>query len=176
MPTTTNEAVEIVRIAEHRVGAPLNELFTELDEKVGKGTVNPSLKQSLSMLRAASDNLKRNVLGGDDNEPFIFFTIFMHPRWFVLWMLLILVHAALVLTNVAAFFVAPFYGPWYFAAPACFSILWVTFSRSECPLTRWENVIRAKMGWRPIGSFIGHYFMKYVYRALAALGFLKKPE
>jgi hypothetical protein len=84
-------------------------------------------------------------------------------------------HTLLIIGNIASFFVAPFYGEWYLAFPACFAIIWVTCSDANCTLTEWENNLRAKLGWRRIRGFIGHYFLKPIYqwrgsRTLPTLG------
>ena len=70
--------------------------------------------------------------------------------WLVLWALLAYGHMAMVVVNVAAFFVAPFYAPWYLAAPACFAIIWVATSPVDCVITKWENAARAHLGWSPV--------------------------
>ncbi len=86
--------------------------------------------------------------------------------WFLLWMLIAGVHHVMVLGNLASFFVLPFQAPWYLAFPACFAIIWVVCSPTDCAVTKWENFARANLGWPPIKGFVKHYYVKPVLRAL----------
>ena len=74
--------------------------------------------------------------------------------------LLVVTHFAVVLGNVAFAFVLPFAEPPWVALPLCSFVLWVTFNRDTCPLTRLENSIRKRIGMKPIGGFVGHYVVK----------------
>lgn len=88
--------------------------------------------------------------------------------WHVPWLAIVALHAAVVMGNVAAFFVLPWVQPWCVALPLCSFILLVTFAREiQCPITRLENWIRRRAGWKPIGGFVGHYFWKPFKRLIA---------
>jgi hypothetical protein len=79
----------------------------------------------------------------------------------LLWLAIVVVHLAVVFGNVAAFFVLPFVEPWYTALPLMSVILLLTFTKGiECPLTTAENAVRRRMGWKPIGGFIGYYILR----------------
>ena len=87
----------------------------------------------------------------------------------LLWVALVAtvaVHLAIVFGNFAAFFVLPFVTPWYVALPVCVFILRLSLTGEECPVTTLENHFRARLGLRPVRTFIGHYVAKYVYIAL----------
>ena len=83
------------------------------------------------------------------------------PRvcWLIAWAVLTGFHHAMVWLNLASAIVAPFEAPWYLAAPVVFAVVWVTCSPVDCPLTRWENLIRQQLEWRTIRSFLGHYYL-----------------
>lgn len=78
------------------------------------------------------------------------------------WMLLVAVHHAVVIGNAASFFILPLCCPWYQSLPLCSMIFFLTFAPVECPLTKWENKLREKLGWKRIGGFVGHYYVKPV--------------
>lgn len=80
--------------------------------------------------------------------------------------LLVVAHLAVVLGNLAAFFVLPFYAPWYVALPLMSFVVWVTFVRIMCPLTKVENRLRRPLGLRPVKGFVGHYLFKPTAYAL----------
>jgi hypothetical protein len=159
MPTTNNEAETILKITTKYM--PLHRAvgcFRELDEKVGKLSDNDSVKQSFAMFR----RLAEGAMGGDGAAPH-----YERWRWYALFWLLWLTHMAAVLGNVASFPFAFYYGCrgwWFFAWPACFSILWVTCSNVDCTMTRWENDLRVKLEWPTISGFVGHYFVKPLRR------------
>tara|TARA_R110002020_G_scaffold134222_1_gene299599 strand:- start:2312 stop:2587 length:276 start_codon:yes stop_codon:yes gene_type:complete len=79
--------------------------------------------------------------------------------------LLVLFHGYIVVANVLAFFVVPFFEPWYVAVPIMSLILLLVFSKVlDCPLTNLENHLRKKLGMKRIGGFVGHYFLKPIRR------------
>lgn len=73
-------------------------------------------------------------------------------------------HMLLFFMNVAAIFVLPFVmlpDQWYLWAPLETYLVNLIFSSNkECVLTKLENKVRVALGWRPIGGFFGHYFLK----------------
>lgn len=191
MPTTTHEAEQIVDIAVRYVGSlpRVQQLFSELDEKVGRVSENDSVKQSFRMFRAQVDDvviqaayqgaIERGLEAGRLEAERRYYAdttehLWHLPNWvwLTLFWLVTVFHGLLVLGNIASFCVAPFKAPWYLAFPACFAIIWVTFSSQYCAITEWENHVRARLGWRPIRSFIGHYGKKPVCIFLTRMGLL----
>ena len=86
-----------------------------------------------------------------------------------LWLALVLlvaVHMALLITNVAAFFVLPFQAPWYVAWPLMTFIWFFSTTRVQCRLTELENHLRRSLGLRLIGGFVGHYLLRPLRRLL----------
>ncbi len=76
-------------------------------------------------------------------------------------------HMFIIVGNIAAVFVLPFYAPWYIALPITALIINLTFSPSVgCPLTMLENRIRRSLGMREIRTFVGHYVVWPVKRQL----------
>jgi hypothetical protein len=74
----------------------------------------------------------------------------------------ILFHFYVVIGNALAFFILPFCQPWFVALPCCSLILTLSFGRpGDCPLTRFENYLRGKLGISPIKGFIKHYFLSW---------------
>lgn len=87
----------------------------------------------------------------------------------ILFPLVVGFHMLIVIINLLAFFIIPFSWlildiPFWFSIfliiPIESFIIYVTFDRNPCPLTRYENSIRKQLGMKPIGAFIGHYFLK----------------
>jgi len=83
-------------------------------------------------------------------------------------MVVVLLHWVLVFANLGAFFILAYEGltpsqdpPWYIGAPLCTFIVVITFSRViDCPLTRYENKIRKRLGKNTIGGFVKHYLIR----------------
>ena len=76
-------------------------------------------------------------------------------------------HMFVVVGNISAAFVLPFYAPWYIALPITALIVNLTFSPGvQCPLTRLENRIRRSLGMKEIRTFVGHYVVWPVKRKL----------
>lgn len=92
-------------------------------------------------------------------------------KW-LLWpvlILLVLGHLALLVANVAAFFVLPIMVwqskvQWYVAIPVMSFIWFFSTTRVECRLTQLENYIRRQLGLKRIGGFLGHYIKKPIWR------------
>lgn len=72
----------------------------------------------------------------------------------------IILHHFVVLTNIISFFLSPFLFHPLLACPIMSNILVISFSRNECPITTFENYLRAKLGMKKIGGFIGHYYVR----------------
>src|SRR6185436_21164928 len=98
----------------------------------------------------------------------------------LLWLLLaavIVFHVLMIVVNVAAAFVLPFTEPWHVAAPLASFVVWITFDRGVCPLTRLENCVRRRLGLPEVFGFIGHYFVRPTRRQLRRLrGLPDKPR
>lgn len=150
MPTTMNEARKILEISREYIDlVDLKELFDRLDAEVGKTSENDSVKQSFAMFKQFTAMAETTVA---KEHRRVRLTI----CWFLIW----LFHNVLIFGNLASFCVAPFYGPWYLAFPACFAIIWVVCSPVNCAITGWENGIRRKLGWPEIKNFISHNYVK----------------
>jgi len=88
-------------------------------------------------------------------------------------MLVVVLHWLVVFGNFGAFFILVYNGfspsqnpPWYVCLPLCTFIGVITFSRViDCPMTRYENKIRKRLGKQMIGGFIKHYLMKPYVKA-----------
>lgn len=83
-------------------------------------------------------------------------------------MLVVIAHWVIVFANFAAFFVLAYQGltpsqdpPWYIGFPLCTFIGVISFSKViDCPLTRFENKLRKRLGKTEIGGFIKHYLIR----------------
>ena len=151
MPTSQQEAFSIVEILDEYLDeGQARELTARLEQEIGQKTDNDSLKVSLEMLKALYSKQPKKI---DYLKKGLLYSI-------------ILFHAFVIIVNIAAFFVLPFYYPLWVWMPVCSFILTVTFTREICPLTRVENYIRTSLGMSRIGGFIGHYFVKPVKRLL----------
>ena len=74
--------------------------------------------------------------------------------------IVIVVHFILCAAFATAFFCLPFSTEWYVAVPIMsFQVFFVT-NRFRCIITDAENYLRAKLGMRKIGGFVGHYCYK----------------
>lgn len=158
MPTTSDEAKKILAITTkymplHRAVA----CFRELDQEVGQVSENDSVKQSFIMFRSLAEYASEGGFAATGRDRRLYLVAFYA---------LVLLHAFLVLGNVASFFTVPFYAPWYLAFPACFSILWVVCSNVDCVMTRWENALRVRLGMKTISGFVSHYFVKPIRRGI----------
>jgi hypothetical protein len=151
MPTSQQEAFSIVEILDEYLDEnQARELTARLEQEIGQKTDNDSLKVSLEMLKALYSKQPKKI---DYLKKGLLYAI-------------ILFHAFVIIVNIAAFFVLPFYYPLWVWMPVCSFILTVTFTREICPLTRVENYIRTSLGMSRIGGFIGHYFVKPIKRLL----------
>lgn len=151
MPTSQQEAFSIVEILDEYLDEnQARELTARLEQEIGQKTDNDSLKVSLEMLKALYSKQPKKI---DYLKKGLLYSI-------------ILFHAFVIIVNIAAFFVLPFYYPLWVWMPVCSFILTVTFTREICPLTRVENYIRTSLGMSRIGGFIGHYFVKPIKRLL----------
>jgi len=149
MPTSKQEAHSIVEILDEYLDeGQARELTARLEQEIGQKTDNDSLKVSLEMLKALYSKGPRKI---DALKKCLLY-------------LTILFHAFVIIVNIAAFFILPFYYPLYVWMPLNSFILTVTFTREICPLTRLENKLRTSLGMSRIGGFLGHYFIKPIKR------------
>lgn len=57
-------------------------------------------------------------------------------------------------------------GAWRLHLPAAFWGAWVELTGSACPLTAWENALRARAGMAGYGDgFMAHYLLALIYPA-----------
>lgn len=161
MPTTREEATNIIEISTKYLPAPqLAVLFNELNEKVGRKTDNDSLKVSLQMMADFTKYVDENIVVKQGN-----------PRrygYLVAFMVVVLFHIYVVLANIAAMFLLPFWTRWYVSIPLVSLLVQLMFTRVECPLTNIENKLRLKLGFKRISGFVGHYLYKPVRKAISA--------
>lgn len=145
MPTSNTEAQHISEIVSEYLDENVaKELFARLDSEIGINTENTSLQQSLMMLRTLHPGSAVQV-----------------NRWkCALFHAIVTLHVAVIVINLLAFFILPFLYPIWVWMPINSFILTVMFQREQCPLTRLENTVRADIGKKKIGGFIGHYFVK----------------
>lgn len=73
-------------------------------------------------------------------------------------------HMAIVVGNILAFILLPFYAEWYVALPLMSFILFLSTNKVTCKITDLENYIRGRLGYRRIGGFVGHYLLKPINR------------
>jgi hypothetical protein len=83
----------------------------------------------------------------------------------LLW-LVIAVHMLVIFGIVTSFFILPFRVDWFVALPLMVFIVYLTFTRVDCPLTNLENVLRRRLGKNRIGGFVGTYYIKPVKKLL----------
>lgn len=76
-----------------------------------------------------------------------------------LFYFVVALHMFVVIGNTFAFFIVPFYQPWYVALPICSLVFFLALAKVECPLTRIENILRRRLGKPRIKAFIKHYFV-----------------
>lgn len=78
-------------------------------------------------------------------------------------------HILVCIVNTVAFLVLPFtwlimgWPFWYtvlLVVPVMSALMRVAFDREQCPLTKWENALRRKLGMREVGGFVSYYFIK----------------
>ena len=81
----------------------------------------------------------------------------------------VLSHFLVVIINVSAFFILPFswlilHIPFWYTVflitPIDSLIIYLTFDKNPCPMTRLENVLRQSLGMKKIGGFVGHYLLR----------------
>jgi len=78
-------------------------------------------------------------------------------RWLLVG--LVIFHFTLIVINTISFFLLPFYTPWFVAVPLM-SFIFRLATINDCPLTKYENVLRRDLGLRYIRSFISTYIWK----------------
>jgi len=151
MPTTPEESKKIISISKEYLSQDkLIELFTRLDEEVGKTSFNDSVKQSLAAMRILVD------------PPF-------HPSRYLktALVMVVILHMLLIVGIVVSFIILPFFTPWYIALPLCTFIWFFSTSRIDCKITNLENSIREKLRMKKIGGFLGHYLLRPIKKKYA---------
>lgn len=80
---------------------------------------------------------------------------------------IVFIHAFVCLGNLLSFLILPFIEPPWISLPCCSLIFFLSFQKEiQCPLTRFENFYRKKLGMPPINRFIGHYFVSPLRKKL----------
>ena len=82
---------------------------------------------------------------------------------FFFWLVVIL-HFILVFCVCVGIFVLPFVAHWCIVVPLEIYMVSLLTTSVECPLTNLENVLRRKLGYKPIGGFVGFYMLKPIKR------------
>jgi len=85
---------------------------------------------------------------------------------------IVFLHAVVILGNTVSALVLIFMGllgspapAWAAAFPAVTFLVWsATSSNYSCPATLLENRMRRRLGWSPIGNFLGHYVQDAIDR------------
>lgn len=80
----------------------------------------------------------------------------------ILLLLLVIFHWFVLIGNISSIIPLIIYTKWYISLPLVSFLVRITFERDDlsCPLTRWENKIRKKLGWPIITGFVKHYVFK----------------
>jgi hypothetical protein len=125
-------------------------------------------------MRDKLDRFLNTLATGWSHAAFVLGTVLSGQRArLVLFGLLVSTHGAIVLGHIVATLVMVVLAPWYIAFPLAVLVTWHASSRVvDCPLTRFENSLRKSLGMKPIGGFIGHYFVRPVKRLL---GLSRRP-
>jgi hypothetical protein len=77
--------------------------------------------------------------------------------WLMLWCLIVGGHVAVWLGLTAACVLSALKQPWYITMIAISFCVSLLLSDGMCPVTRWENYTRRKMGWKEVGHFTHWY-------------------
>lgn len=153
MPTTEQEADTVVRIcAEEGVKSEkLVRIFTRLWAEVGEISENDSVKQTMRMLKnMACIANKSEVVNRNDA---------VHRNVYVLLLVLIvLIHTLIWLAMLTSCVLSMIYQPWYIAFMVIAFAVSLLMTEEQCPITRYENALREKMGIQRINHFSIHYF------------------
>lgn len=81
------------------------------------------------------------------------------------WRFIVVVHFAIVVLNLAAFFTIPWYEPFYVSVPIISFQFNLFFNRNwSCPLTEFEDKYRVLAGRQPIHKFVKYYIIKPTVR------------
>lgn len=70
---------------------------------------------------------------------------------------IIAVHFVLIAAMLAAACLVPFCAPWYVALPIVTYIINLTFTNTQCSLTKLENAVRRRLHMPEIRAFIKNY-------------------
>lgn len=183
MPTTNTEAGRILQICLKYLTQPQDILkFTrDLHEQVGQKSDNWSVRETMRMLydhaidRALAmcpkgvtqADFMNQLLGYASNPPGppepkppeVLSSDFSYPFWVVLLWSIIVGHVMLWLSLVTCGILSLLYQPLYVAMPIISFCVYLVATTRECPVTRWENLIRKKLGWRKVTTFLHWYFI-----------------
>lgn len=83
------------------------------------------------------------------------------PKWVKPTLyVLVAIHWVLVVAMILSFCLLPFLAEWFIAVPLMAFIVFFSTNRVTCKCTEFENYLRGKLGLKPIGGFVSHYFVR----------------
>lgn len=77
--------------------------------------------------------------------------------WLALWWFIILGHMATWLGLLVCCICSFFLQPWYITFPMIAFCVYLLTTDYECPVTRWENHVRDRLGWQRVPHFTHWY-------------------
>lgn len=155
MPTTLNEADMIVAtILEHVSPEAAAQLATKLRERVGERTDNSSVRDTMLMISEAVARI---------TQP--------PPLSWTQWLLIRGINAAhwlVIAGNIVSAASLVFYGlagwharAWMVAFPLVTFTVWTITSRNyDCPLTKLEDLVRARYRQPLVKAFLAYFVVK----------------
>ena len=157
MPTTCNEADKIVELCIKHGLRPLAllGLAKDLKEQVGDVTTNDSVRVTMNMLHERAKQLQSN--------PTALAKFYLpdpaRVPWLILYWCIIILHLDVWVGLFASGVMVFLRQPWYISMPIISFAIYLLTTDSECPITRWENYARSKLGWPRIVHFTHWYFI-----------------
>jgi len=182
MPTTGQEADKIIELCSKHGMQPkqLLHLARDLHEQVGKDSDNWSVRETMRMIydRALDEAIKWRPadMTVDDFLLHIGMSRPTGPEvsskepvneawainlgqnvWMVLWYCIVIGHVSVWFALLLACVLTTVHQPWYLATPTVSFCLYLLFTDTQCPITRWENAVRRRLGWDEVGHFTHWY-------------------
>lgn len=177
MPTTAEEADKVIALCTKH-GLPSQNLLAlskDLHEQVGQPSNNWSVRETMRMLyeraidiavgyrpadMAVDDflhtlNVKRP--GGPEAPPFAWKLRANHNCWLAVWCFIVTGHVVVWIALLLSCVLTLLYQPWYLTTVAVSFCVSLLASDGVCPITRWENRVRRKLGWKEVGHFTHWY-------------------
>ena len=79
--------------------------------------------------------------------------------WLCAYWFIVLGHVAVWFALAASCIMSFLYQPWYIAFPTISFAVYLLTADYQCPITRWENVVRNQLGWPTITHFTHWYLL-----------------